>query len=285
MWPPSTQRLSPPKQPLLLNSAFQRMCAYSADLNFRLPARHTRPTSYAASRMSSFPRMFHFSLLSLIFFPCPWNTAQSCACTLLRACPTCLFFWSISCFERSLLRQKRGAPCSSDTWEGAGTVSLKRSSTQKAVLSYISAGKACKDPVWDICKESCAQIAYLRASYSATVAGLDLNMSQRASQRPLTSGWRNSTCDLRHWPPAVAAFLLSVHIQPVEELQPDCPEARSTHFSKRLTVWTNPACRNVVQYDETYQEKFEIPLRWDNPSIYVVVFPNSILNYLFISVQ
>lgn len=38
------------KLPVLLNSAFQAMCAFSADLNFRLPARHTgsEATSYAA---------------------------------------------------------------------------------------------------------------------------------------------------------------------------------------------------------------------------------------------
>lgn len=40
--PPNHPQTLPPKLPLLLNSAFQRMCAYSADLNLRLPARHTK---------------------------------------------------------------------------------------------------------------------------------------------------------------------------------------------------------------------------------------------------
>lgn len=55
----------PPEPPLLLNSAFQRMCAYSADLNFRLSARHTkqpRPT------LPPVP---------------PFSNAQECLCALL----------------------------------------------------------------------------------------------------------------------------------------------------------------------------------------------------------
>ncbi len=82
--------------------------------------------------------------------------------------------------------------------------------------------------------------------------------SQRASQRPVTSGWRNSTCDLCCRPPAVACFLYFVHTRPLNSHNPDCPEAMSTDFSKCITIWTYPVCRNVGQHDKIYQERTEM---------------------------
>ena len=151
MWPPSTHRLSPLTPPLLLNSAFQRMCAYSADLNFRLRAWHTEQPRPAlppvapfgnAQECLLFPRLTQglrdpqpFLLLSLTVFPYPSNPPQSCARTLsLKVCPALLFFFlffvfcwggfrSISCFVASkqvYWHRKCAAPCSSNTWEGAG---------------------------------------------------------------------------------------------------------------------------------------------------------------------
>lgn len=59
------------KLPLLLNSAFQAMCAFSADLNFRLAARHTgrEATSYAA--LCPFPLQRAGKSQSTGLFVCP----------------------------------------------------------------------------------------------------------------------------------------------------------------------------------------------------------------------
>lgn len=194
------------------------------------------------------PLLLAFLLFTLFFncFSYPWNPSQSYACTLLKCVLHCCFYeHQLLCgSEPSLLTQKGGVPCSSDTWEGAGTFSPNCRSTggrARHILKYISVW-VYKKPVQIIHRPYANTQRSTNSMCAAALRscpGLTL-VIQRASQRPVTSGCRNSTCELGCWPPAVACFLFLVHIQPLNSYNPDCPEATFPGFSKYIKIWTNP---------------------------------------------
>lgn len=84
-------------------------------------------------------------------------------------------------------------------------------------ISLLECSKVSKGYSQALCKLSFLQIVYV------IVAWLDL----RASQHPVTSGWRNSTCNLCCWPPAVACFLFFVHI--LNSYNPSWPKSTSSN--------------------------------------------------------
>lgn len=245
------------------------MCALSADLNFRLPARPTLPpippfgnaqeclclllflrlTSLGLnhewlSHLIFFPSLLLFtSFFNCFFLPLK---AHSYAHTLVKCTAV---FMSISCFAAV------NKFTDTETWRALQrrqdvrrTYSPKCGCTTVAFTYSDMSVSLYKKSVWIIHRPNTQS-----STDSIHVAVLWLRpgltwVSQRTSQRLVTSGWRYSTCDLCCWPPA--CFLIFVHIQPLNSYNPDCPTAMYTDFSKRITTWTNSVCHEVGQYDK-----------------------------------
>lgn len=137
--------------------------------------------------------------------------SHSPTCTL----PHCCFYEHQLLCSPSLLTQKRGVPCSSDTWEGAGRF------LNVGLLWSWSHTQMAKKSVNIIYR----QYRPFANSYSVTTAGA---WPEWTSQHLVTSQRRNSTCDLFCWPPAWSLFLIL------------CPHKDSAFSTTTITTLTVP---------------------------------------------
>lgn len=155
-----------------------------------------------------------FSLLYVIVFQKESHAHILLKCAW-RCCCCCFFFFtSISCFvavKASLLTQKLRF-CTSQQQQ------QRHLSGEWESFPLPNAGQVAHRP-------SCKRVGPQTAQSMVWP-----EKSWRTSQRPVTSGWRNSTCDLCCRPPAAACFLFYTDLQ-FSSNSSVCPKATSTMTS------------------------------------------------------
>lgn len=250
------------------------MCAFWADLNFLLPAWHSKqprttvPPVPPFCRMSPHPPLLQahgrpegptracffqlsFFLLSIIFLiiiPHPWKPAQIFVCALLTCILQSTVLWSALWQQPRFTDTKKQCTC--QQWH------LRESSPKSMVTAHqcvcVSAQKECYDHLQASTQESTESI---RTTALLSWPGFT-RASQRASQclrvekfhmRPLllTSSW---SLFLRRWP----------HTQ---HLQIDA--VLRLHPLTSVTVWTSPFYCKAGEYDKISGEDRNVATVFD----------------------